>query len=168
MTPRDGTVISALGAGDVGTPEFDHASNESTVTVAINELDADDVIEIDYGRGGDGAVAPDTVGPSSFGMRVSGGEDEPFIRIKSQLTVDVYSQRSGEGTAEVSVADDQGDLHAGDGADDDDEDREVEIAYTSIGQIRDGRVSFTVPDGWSLATVEDEGDNVQISPSRSP
>ena len=145
--------------GDVGSPEFDHASNESTVTVAINELDADDVIEIDYGRGGDGAVAPDTVGPSSFGMRVSGGEDEPFIRIKSQLTIDVYSQRSGEGTAEVSVSDNEGELHAGD------EDREVEITYTSIGQIRDGQVKLTVPENWSPVTTEDEGDNVQIAPS---
>ena len=168
--PQDDTTgnpghIRFRSTGDIGgSPVFNHGSNSSTVTVTIDDLDNDETIEIDYGRsaGAGGAVAPDTAGPSSFSMRVSGGEisagvSAPFIRIKSQLTVDVYSQRSGAGTAEVTVGDNEGDLHAGD------EDREVEITYTSIGQIRDGQVKLTVP--WSPTTTEDEGDNVQIAPS---
>ena len=140
-----------------------HSGSGSTVTVGITNLDADEDIVIHYGRGGNGAAAPDTTGPSSFSMRVSGGEvsagvSAPFIRIKSQLTIDIWSQRSGEGAAEVAVSDDDGDLHAGD------EDREVEITYTSIGQIRDGQVKLTVPANWSPTTTADEGDNVQIAP----
>ena len=170
--PQDGTTgnpgyIRFRSTGDLGTsPVFNHGSSGSTVTVTIDDLDHDETIEIDYGRSGNGAVAPDTAGPSSFSMRVSGGEvsagvSAPFIRIKSQLTIDVYSQRSGAGTAEVTVGDNEGDLHAGD------EDREVEITYTSIGQIRDGQVQLTVPANWSPTTTEDEGDNVQIAPGRA-
>ena len=157
-TGRHGYIrFDTTGSGDLGSPTF--SSDGYTVTVAINSLDAEENIEIDYGRGGNGAVAPDTAGPSSFSMSISGGEDVALSRLKSPLIVDVYAQRSGEGTAEVSVSDNNGDLHAGD------EDREVEIAYTSIGQIRDGQVKLTVPVGWSPVTTEDEGDNVQIAPS---
>ena len=165
--PQDDTTgkpgyIRFRSTGDLGTsPVFD----SSTVTVDILHLEHDEIIEIDYGRGGSGAgaVAPNTAGPSSFSMRVSGGEvsegvPEPFIRIKSQLTVDVYSQRSGAGTAEVAVGDNEGDLRAGDEA------REVEIIYTAIGQIRNGQVKLTVPANWSPTTTADDGDNVQIAP----
>ena len=158
--------LSAESTGDIGLPAFVHSGSGSTVTVGITDLDAEEDIVIHYGRGGNGAEAPDAVGPSSFSMRVSGGEvsagvSAPFIRIKSQLTIDIWSQRSGEGAAEVAVSDDDGDLHAGD------EDREVEITYTSIGQIRGGQVKLTVPANWSPATTADEGDNVQIAPGRA-
>ena len=135
---------------------------DDTVTVDIIDLGSGEKIEILYGSGGSGTViAPRNTGPSRFTIAIQGRSTEDGgrpVKLDDPLVVNVRSQVSGAGSAEVYVTGD--DLHAGD------MDRELRVVYTAAGQMRGGEVKVTIPSAWSdpEGTVDTE-DNIEVSPA---
>ena len=75
------------------------------------------------------------------------------------IAVRVYAQASGGGNAKANVTDNiRENVGAGDMG------REVTIVYTAAGEINNGMLKLTIPDGWSHPT---DGDNVEITSTGS-
>ena len=110
-------------------------------------------------NGGDsGAVAPSEAGSAQFTIQVRASTDDDFDGIAVQpKAVKVRVQASGAGFATVSATDVDGDdtLYAGD------MDREIMIAYTAVGEIKDGTIKLTIPAEWSAPM----GDYVTVEPA---
>ena len=143
------TRIEGQGAR-VSSRTFNETERSVTVTISA---DKDDEIVIDYGHdGGDsGAVAPSEAGSAQFTIQVRASTDDDFDGIAVQpKPVKVRVQASGAGFAIVSATDVDGDdtLYAGD------MDREIMIAYTAVGEIKDGTIKLTIPAEWSAPMTD--------------
>ena len=134
---------------------FPDADTDMYVDVPIVLLNKAATIVIHYGDypfegSAGGAQAPGIANPNStFMIAIKGsknGDLEPLRDHRdTMLSVPVYTQASGGGTAmvEVTDADDKGDLNAGD------MERELTITYTATGEIQEGMLKLTVPDTWT-------------------
>ena len=133
----------------------------STVTIDIVDLSPDEMIVIHYGAGSSTVDAPSDIGQSRFGMSIKGSATGSPVSLDTDpLTINVRSQASGAGTAEVSVTGD--DLHAGD------MDRMLQIVYTAAGQMDGGDVKLTIPKAWSDPEgTADTGPDLEVTPAGS-
>ena len=133
--------------------------SSSTVTVDIVDLSPDETIVIYYGDGSSMVDAPSDIGLTRFGVSIKGSATgSPTNLDTDPLTLNVRSQASGAGTAEVSVTGDA--LHAGD------MDRELQIVYTAAGQMSGGEVKLTIPKAWSDPEgMEDMDHNLEVTPA---
>ena len=134
----------------------------STVTIDIVDLSPDETIIIHYGAGSSTVDAPSDIGQSRFGMSIKGSATGSPVSLDTDpLTINVRSQASGAGTAEISVTGD--DLHAGD------TDRMLQIVYTAAGQMDGGDVKLTIPKAWSDPAGDpmDTEDDLMVTPAGS-
>ena len=101
---------------------------------------------------GSGAHAPSSATMSSaFTIQIKGSDatGKSLSSIKTlkgkSIAVRVYAQASGGGNAKANVTDNirENVLGAGDMG------REVTITYTAAGEINNGMLKLTIPDGWS-------------------
>ena len=151
-------------AASLGTAEVDPDDSDSII-VPIIQIDREGKIKITYGSGSGPAMAPTAAGTSTFKISLQGPEDDdPFVELEADSPrVTILAQASGKGDAVAIIADDDGDLAAGDS------DRMIEIVYTAAGQMVAGTVRLTVPgavapavdDGWASASA----DNVSVTAS---
>ena len=91
---------------------------------------------------------------SRFTIKIKGSEDGSLDAIDGTadnppkpLTVMVYPQASGGGSAMIRNRDDLN-LRSGDAS------TSLQIVYTADGEIDNGQVRLTIPDDWSMATSE--------------
>ena len=133
--------------------------SSSTVTVDIVDLSPSEMITIYYGDGSSMVDAPSDIGLTRFNMSIKGSATgSPTNLDTDPLTLNVRSQASGAGTAEVAVTGDA--LHAGD------MDRELQIVYTAAGQMSGGEVKLTIPKAWSDPEgMEDMDHNLEVTPA---
>ena len=134
----------------------------STVTIDIVDLSPDEKITIHYGAGSSTVDAPSDIGQSRFGMSIKGSATgRPVSLDTDPLTINVRSQASGAGTAEISVTGD--DLHAGD------KNRMLQIVYTAAGQMDGGDVKLIIPKAWSDPEGDpmDTEDDLMVTPAGS-
>ena len=133
--------------------------SSSTVTMDIVDLSPTETITIYYGDGSSMVDAPSDIGLTRFGVSIKGSATgSPTNLDTDPLTLNVRSQASGAGTAEVAVTGDA--LHAGD------MDRELQIVYTAAGQMSGGQVKLTIPKAWSDPEgMEDMDHNLEVTPA---
>ena len=159
------TYFSETGTADIDHIEFDE--DDGSVTLDLGYVDPDGTIEIHYGAyegedDGSGAQAPSSATTSSaFTIQIK-GSDATGKRLSSiktlkgkSIAVRVYSQASGGGNAKANVTDNIRENVLGAG----DMDREVTVTYTAAGEINNGMLKLTIPDGWSHPLM----DNVAIT-----
>ena len=114
----------------LGTAEVD-PDDSNSIVVPIIQIDREGKITIIYGSGSGAAMAPTAVGTSTFKISLQGPEDDdPFVELEADSPqVAIQPQASGKGDAVATIADDDGDLAAGDS------DRMIEIEYTAAGEM---------------------------------
>ena len=148
---------TAIVGPNIEPAEFD---NTDSVSVKIIALATGGEIKIHYGsyafaaNTAGGAKAPEQAIVSRFTIKIKGSEDGSPEAIDGTadnppkpLTVMVYPQASGGGSAMIRNRDDLN-LRSGDAS------TSLQIVYTADGEIDNGQVRLTIPDDWSMATSE--------------
>ena len=125
--------------GQIGLGEMDGAS----LVVPIYDLPSQGTIEVHYGTSGVGLLQrPKVAKDSFFTIETKGSPDGDFVEVTDVPAVVVRPQASGRGEIAIDTG---GDVYAGDTG------RSIEITYTSIGEIENGRLRLALPPDWTEA-----------------
>ena len=144
------TSVQAGGGASIGSESYATAATDLSLEVPVILMNASDTITIRYGEtagSGGGAVVPGASGTYTFMIETKGGDADTNV-LKAirgtvdgdPLTIKVYSQASGGGSAAVTAG--ASGITAGGSA-------EVTVVYTAAGDISSGMLKLTTPANWS-------------------